>query len=132
MRVVALILLGLVIGVFGAVATLNALRPATAFPKGVMALLAHHHGALRDATAGAQCLANAAMHLEALEVVGRDIEPAFVHPEAPDEIFSRYASQFVQAVSEARAQPAQDCATLKEQIGRIGDGCKACHRDYKS
>lgn len=133
MRVIGLIVLGVLIGALASIAALNALRPATAFPKGVMALLGHHHGGLRDASTATPCdSAAAARHLEALEVIARDIEPAFLSPEQPDEIFARYAEQLRGAVHAARSEPAADCRALGEQVGRIGDSCKACHRDYKS
>ncbi len=131
MKALAWILLGLLIGSFATLSALNALRPATAFPKGVMALFQHHLGKARDQVTSGRCDAQLAAHVEALALLARDIRPAF-HPVSQDDAqFGRYADQFRDAAETAKASDLSICPTAAEQISLIGDGCKACHRDYK-
>lgn len=131
MKALAWILLGLLIGSVATVSTLNALRPATAYPRGVMALLQHHLGEARSQATAGRCDAQLAAHVEALAVLSRDIRPAFPPLGEADEHFVRYADQFRSAAETAHGSALADCAVAVEQIGKMGDGCKACHRDYK-
>lgn len=131
MKALAWILLGLLIGSFATVSVLNALRPASALPKGVMALFQYHIGAAREQVTAGRCDAALAGHIEALEVISRDVRPAFAEMVAHDEVFARYADQLSAASREARAGNLGDCKVAAERLSVIGDGCKACHRDYK-
>jgi cytochrome c556 len=133
MKALGLLLLGLLIGAVASVSALNALRKATAFPRGVMAVQGHHMGKLREAVTADPCEpASAQRHLQALQILTADIEPAFLPDGQQDEIFSRYAAQMGQRIDSVLATlPQADCATLRISLGDIGDGCKACHRDYK-
>jgi hypothetical protein len=131
MKALAWILLGLLIGAFATVSALNALRPATAFPKGVMALLQHHLGSAREQVSAGRCDAQLAQHVEALAVLSRDIKPAFLPIGEQDELFAQYADQLRAAADTANATALSDCAIATEQLGQVGDGCKACHRDFK-
>nr|WP_282452944.1 cytochrome c [Lysobacter sp. CAU 1642] len=128
----AWILLGLMIGAFATLSVLNALRPATAFPKGVMALFGHHLGAARDQVTAGKCDADLARHVEALAILSRDVRPAFLPIGEQDELFGDYADKLQQAAESARQTALTDCAEAGEALGRIGDSCKACHRDFKS
>ena len=133
MRVLGLLLLGLLIGAFATVAILNSLRAQTAFPHGVMAVSGYHMGQLRQAVAASPCRPDAARpHVEALAVLAADIEPAFLPDGMQDAIFSQYAQQHQQTLTNALSQwPPADCPALEATFGKIGDGCKACHRDHK-
>ena len=131
MKALAWILLGLLIGSFATVSVLNALRPASAFPKGVMALFQHHLGAAREQVTAGRCDAALAGHFEALEVIARDVRPAFAEMVEHDEVFARYADQLAAATRDARAGNLADCKQAGERLAAIGDGCKACHREYK-
>jgi hypothetical protein len=133
MRIIALLLLGFVIGAMATVITLNALRQGTAFLQGVMAVKGYHMARLRDAVVIEPCQPDRiAHHLRALRVLADDIEPAFLPDGMTDPIFSRYAMQMGERVDALLAAlPAADCPALRGSLGDIGDGCKACHRDYK-
>lgn len=131
MKALAWILLGLLIGSFATVSVLNALRPATAFPKGVMALFQHHLGAAREQVTAGRCDAELAAHFEALEVIARDVRPAFAEMVEHDEVFANYADQLSAATRDARAAEVSDCKLAGERLSAVGDGCKACHREYK-
>jgi hypothetical protein len=133
MRIIGLILLGFVIGIFATVATLNALRQGTAFPRGVMAVKGYHMNKLRDAVTAEPCAADeAGRHLRTLRVLAADIEPAFLPDGMSDPTFSRYAAQMGERIDNLLEMlPTADCPTLRTAFGDIGDGCKACHRDYR-
>jgi hypothetical protein len=133
MRIIGLLLLGFVVGAFATVATLNALRQGTAFPRGVMAVKGYHMNKLRDAVTTEPCVPDqAGRHLRALRLLADDIEPAFLPAGSSDPVFSRYARQMAGRLDDALAAlPTADCAALRITIGDISDGCKACHRDYK-
>jgi cytochrome c556 len=134
MKVIGLLLLGLVIGAVGGVMAMNALGKATAFPRGVMAVQGYHMGGLREAVTAEPCdPSRANHHLQALRILTGDIEPAFLPDGQQDEVFSRYARDMAARIDTARAGlPQADCAALKLALGDVGDGCKACHRDYKN
>jgi hypothetical protein len=131
MKALAWILLGLLTGSFATVSALNALRPATAFPRGVMALFQHHLGSARDQVTAGRCDATLASHFEALDVLARDVRPAFSALVEHDQVFARYADKLAVTTSHARALDLSDCRLAAEQVSLIGDGCKACHREYK-
>lgn len=131
MKALAWILLGLLIGSFATVSVLNALRPATAFPKGVMALFQHHLGSAREQVTAGRCDADLGAHFEALDVLARDVRPAFAAMVEHDQVFARYADDLVAATARARALEEGDCKLAAEQLSLVGDGCKACHREYK-
>ncbi len=133
MRVIGLLVLGLLIGVFATAAAMNALRAKTAFPHGVMAVTGYHMGQLRDAATAAPCRAEVARpHVDALAMLAADIVPAFLPDGQQDPTFSQYAEQHHATLSRVLEQwPPADCPALTQALGEIGDGCKACHRDYK-
>lgn len=131
MRALAFALLGLLIGAAATVSMMNALRASTAYPNGVMALLSRHMGQARELAAGQNCPARTAEHIEALAVLARDIEPAFLPIGEHEEQFVRYAQDLRTAAEAARSVDLANCAAVKEAVAKIGDGCKACHRDFK-
>jgi hypothetical protein len=131
MKALAWILLGLLIGSFATVSVLNALRPATAFPRGVMALFQHHLGGARTQVTAGRCDAMLARHIEALDLLARDVRPAFAALVEHDEVFARYADGLSAATAHARSVDLADCRLAAEQVSLIADGCKACHREYK-
>lgn len=130
MRALLFILLGLAIGSIATAMTLNALRAATAFPKGVMALLGHHMNGAREAATAPTCPGEVAHHLEAIRVISRDIKPAYLPIGDGDELFGRYADQLQQAAIEPLAEGAS-CDQALQRVAAVGDACKACHRDFK-
>jgi len=133
MRYVPVLLLGALLGAVFTAMTLNALRQASAVPDGVMAVMQYHQNTLRRLVSEQRCdQAQTQPHFQTLLSVAGDIEPVFVPTGGDDVLFARYASQLHSRLNEALAQPATDCKRLSEQVGRVGDGCAACHRDFKS
>ncbi len=130
MRYILVLLVGGLAGALIALSVLNALRPAQAFPRGVMAVMQHHLQGLNADIKAARCDA-ADPRLQTLARVARDIPPAFLPTGGDDALFRRYSEQLAARIDAALAAPAADCGQLTEQVGQIGDGCKACHRDFK-
>ena len=130
MRYVVMLLLGVFIGAMGTVSVLNALREGNALPRGLMAVLDHRLDQVRTSIEGGQCT-DAQRHFEAIHLLAADIETAFLPLSANEALFSQYANDLVTRAGTAASNTAVDCRVLKEQIGSVGDGCKACHRDFK-
>jgi len=131
MKYVGLILLGFFIGALAGSWALKALSAGNEFPKGVMAIKAYHSGQLREHLRNDRCdAATLSPHLDTLAAMARDIEPAFLNPEADDATFRHYAEQMRERIAKAYAGLGE-CERAREAISTISDGCKACHRDYK-
>lgn len=129
MRSAILVVIGLMMGFLGSSFTLNALSKRHAFPRGVMIVLSHHHRALKQELAKPACdPARAQSQLDAMALLGTDIDPAFGATD--DAIFSRYAGDLRTAVQRSRDAVAQ-CPALAERMKAIGEACNACHRDYR-
>lgn len=130
MRIALSILLGLIVGIIGTAMALNALRQATAFPRGVMAVMQHHLGSLRQATRDGRCEApDSQRRLQTLRLVADDIDAAF--PGLEDPTFRDYTAKLIGQVDAGLAAAPADCAALEKVVADIGGSCSACHRDYR-
>ncbi len=131
MRFVAMLVIGLFMGVLGTVMTLGALRQGTPFHQGLMSVMAHHHAALRRMGDANECPDDAIQgHLRMLRLAGDDLETAFL-PTMNDERFRHYAAGYRTATEAALARPASGCAAAAAQAASLGDSCSACHRDFR-
>lgn len=130
MRYVILVLLGVFIGAMGTVSVLNALREGNALPRGLMAVMDHHMSQVRTMISTEQC-AGEQPHFEMIHLLAADIDPAFLPLPANEALFSQYANDLAKRAGVAGSAAAVDCRMLKEQLGSVVDGCKACHRDFK-
>ncbi|KAF1697754.1 hypothetical protein [Pseudoxanthomonas koreensis] len=131
-RYLFLFLLGLVVGAIAAVMGLRALQArADPFPDALMNVMAHQGGALRNAAKANRCSTSDSLpRLHSLRALANDLEPAF--PGLTDDTrFGTAASGLRAVLDEALATPPQDCAQLATLNERIGEGCKACHRDFR-
>lgn len=128
-RAALLILLGLVIGIFATVVSLNALQQRNPFPRAVMSVMAHHAGALKQAVRTQRCdAAQSRQHLLRLQSTAADIPEAFAGAEQP---FMDEAGKLRTALQNAnQAQPA-DCAALAAAIKPVGEACQSCHEQYR-
>jgi cytochrome c556 len=132
MRMIAMLVLGLAIGVFGSVTMLSAMRQQTPLPRAVMALSGHHFGALRTMHESGRCETDrATARLHSLRTLAGDIEPAFLPTGGDDELFLRHGREYAQRLDSALAAPPATCEALKSVIGSLGSSCKACHQDFK-
>jgi cytochrome c556 len=133
MRYLFLFVLGLVIG---AVATVMAMRALDArkdhFPDSVMHVFGAHMGMLGGNAKANRCAATDTLpHLQALRTLANDIEPAFVDLR-DDTRFAAHASELRARLDRALANPPLNCEGVQAAMSDIGDGCKACHRDFRN
>ena len=132
MRAVAMLVLGMFIGVFGTVTTLGALRQDTPLTRGIMAVTKHHFGAAREAVDSADCRVEAVQaHLRTMRALQTDLVPAFLPTGGDDTAFKHFSGNYGQALDAALALPASDCAALAPAVSKLGDECKMCHRDFR-
>lgn len=131
MRALVLIVVGLVIGSMTSMSVLNALQTANAKPRAVMTLLGHHLQSARKAVTGSKCT-DSSPHLLAIALLAGDINVLFPSMGDHDAEFKRYASKLHSVANEAAVLPAEaTCSEFTEALGRVGDACKACHREFK-
>ena len=131
-RYLFLFLLGLVIGAVCAVMAVRALQARRdPFPDALMNVMAHQSGALRDAAKASRCTSNDTLpRLQSLRSLANDIESGF--PGLRDDArFAVAASGLRAGLDKALAAPPVDCAQLAAVNERIGEDCKACHRDFR-
>lgn len=127
--------LGLVLGIVAVVMLLRTLDARKTwqdhYPEATMHLLSAHSAQLRDALQANRCAATDVLpHLQALRVLGNDLEPAFADLR-DDTRFATHAGKFRGAIDNALASPPLNCAGLKATTDAIGEDCKACHRDFR-
>lgn len=128
-----LFLIGIAVGAFATVMAMRALEARKdRFPGAVMDVMAAHAGQLKASADANRCNATDILpHLQALRTMANDIEPAFGDLRE-DARFSKHASQLRATLDEALAAPPLSCAGVGATMGKIGDGCKACHQDFRS
>lgn len=124
-------LLGLVVGVVATVMVLRAINARKDhFPEALMHVQQWHMGQLKAAMEQNRCSATDVLpHLQALRILGNDLEPAF--PDlADDERFRTAAAGMRAAADKAIAAPPLSCESVAAAMKSLGDGCKSCHRDF--
>jgi cytochrome c556 len=129
MRYAILIALGLVIGIIGTVFAMNALRERNPFPHAVMAVMAHHAGALNQAVKTQRCdAAESRRHLTRLLEASTDVSAAFPGVDQP---FLDEASKLRDRTQAALDAAPADCKALAAAIKPIGETCQSCHQQYR-
>jgi cytochrome c556 len=132
MRSVVTLVIGLLVGALLTVIALNNLRRGTAYPNGVMAVMAAQMGQLdRQVKAKACSAADLEAPLGTLLALGNDLEPAFL-PTADDAAFSRYAGDYRTAVERAAGASPARCEDATAALDAISAACKACHQQFKN
>jgi cytochrome c556 len=132
MKSVILMVLGLVIGAFGAVTALSALQRGTPLSKGMMSVMDHHLAALREMPPDGTCrAAEIQPHLRMLRALSDDMDDAFLPSGGDDALFERRIDDFAARADAAIASAPSDCAALSTVTAQIGDSCKGCHRDFR-
>lgn len=134
-RYLFVLVLGLVIGVVAVVMLLRTLEARKGwqdhYPEATMHLLSAHSAQLRDVLKANRCSATDVLpHLQALRMLGNDLEPAFADLR-DDARFATHAGRFRGTVDNALASPPLNCAGLKATAEAIGEDCKACHGDFR-
>lgn len=134
-RYLFVFLLGLVIGIVALVMVLRALDGRKGwqdhYPVATMQLMSAHSAQLREKLAANRCGATDVLpHLQALRVLGNDIDPAFGEM-AENTRFAAHTGGFRATVDKALESPPMSCTSLKGTLDAIGADCKACHTDFR-
>lgn len=126
MRQVLLFLLGLALGAIATANIVSVLRQRDAYPRGLMNVMQHDLGTLREDARTSRCNAGTQTALDRLRGLADGIETAVYAAEPPDPPFAEYARRFRTTL------PATvDCKALPQALERIGAACDACHRQYR-
>lgn len=129
MRALLILLGGLLIGALVAFSAANALHQRNAWPRGVMAVLRHHLGELRQLQRRNDCApAKTALHFQRLAQTGADIGPAFAD-EKPD--FHDQARRFVDLTGRLGADAPLGCQALDQALRQSSEACESCHLRYR-
>lgn len=132
MRILAILLLGLAIGIFGTVTVIGAMKQQIPYSHAVMAISAQNFGALRKMKESGKCEHDPiARNLRTLRVLADDLEPAFLPTGGDDALFKQHSVDYARRVDGAIASAPATCEALDKAIGEVGGGCKACHQDFK-
>lgn len=126
-------MIGLVIGVFGAVYALNALKsnPAAQFRDGTMHLLSWNMGQLKQNVTTAKCSASDTIpRVQAINVLARDLEAAFPKY-ADDAAFVKAATDLRTATNNVLMAAPQTCDGVQQAMSTISETCKGCHAKFK-
>jgi cytochrome c556 len=131
MRALVMLGVGLAMGALLTLVAVNSLRKGTAYPNGVMTVMAAQMGQLdRGIKAGACAADDLAGNLATLQALGNDLEAAFL-PTMDDARFSRLAGDYRAAVGRAATGSPRDCEDAGTRLNAISATCKACHQQFK-
>ena len=132
-RFLFLFLLGLVVGIVATVMAMRAIEARTdQFPPGVMHVMAWHMGQLKRNTEQNRCAATDTVpHVQALRMMANDVEPAFGDLR-DDQRFAGHASDLRASLDAALANPPLNCPGVGTAMGKIGDACEACHKEFRN
>lgn len=134
-RYLFLFLLGLVIGVLGVVMLMRALESrkdwTDHYPEAAMHMMQAHMARLGGSIEANRCAATDVLpHLQALRVIGNDLEPAF--PDLRDDSrFTQHAGRLRATLDDALGSPPLNCASATATSENIGKACMACHQDFR-
>lgn len=132
MRAVVVGLIGLFLGAVLTLVGMNALRKGTAYPNGVMAVMAAQMKQLGDAVKQNRCTeADLQSRLLTLRQLGNDLEPAFL-PTQDDERFIAHAAEMRGALDAVLVDIPSGCTAAGLALDKVGKTCQGCHRDFKS
>lgn len=132
---IVLLLIGLAIGILGTVMLLRSIESRKTwqdhYPSAAMHLMAAQSAQLGGIIKANRCSPTDTLpHLQALRMVGNDLEPAFPGL-ADDQRFADHAGHLRETLDAALASPPLNCEGLKVTAEKIGENCKACHQDFR-
>lgn len=131
MRNLILLGLGLLLGAVGASTVLNAMARRDAYARGVMNVMQHHYGGLRERLRDSTCTAfDPSNDRSILAALTEQVGPSQYGDAKPDAPFREYTDRLRAAVAEL-PQQATTCAAVASIVTRIGNACDACHRQYR-
>lgn len=134
-RYLFVFLLGLVIGIVTLVMVLRAFDGRKTwqdrYPVATMQLMSAHGAQLRQKLDANRCAATDALpHLQALRLLGNDLDPAFADLRENTR-FAAHTGRFRATLDATLASPPMACEGLEAALDRIGEDCKACHADFR-
>ncbi|MFT4197823.1 MAG: hypothetical protein QM601_07940 [Pseudoxanthomonas sp.] len=130
-RYLILFVLGLLVGIVGAVFALRAWQERqNPLPHATMHVMDHQIDTLKQSIAQNRCTVSDVLpRLQALRAVGNDLEAVF--PDlAEDTRFGGHASQLRATLDAALAAPPGTCQAASAALKKVGEACKACHEDF--
>lgn len=131
MRSLILLILGLAIGAICASIVVNTLAKRDAYARGVMQVMQHHYGELRNGLRMGRCDATDVVRArEALRALSEEIGPSVYGDTTQEAPFREYADRLRNAVAEL-GDGTQGCTALAPLVNHLGDSCDACHRQYR-
>ncbi len=131
MRYALLIVLGLVIGIAGTVAAMNARNSGPHLPESLMHMQTFHVRALNKNIEQKRCaISDSLPHLQALRALSNDIEPIFL-PIEKEQDFRQKASDMRASLDALLATPPADCPAARTGLSRVERSCKACHDEFR-
>ena len=131
MRSLILLVLGIAIGAITAFQVGTVWRQRDAYPRGVMAVMQHHLGALHQEIVVGQCpLAQSTLHLDWLQRMAGAI-PGALPQYGHDEHFQNFVHRLQGEIHDTQSPPANTCKALEPRIRTIGGACEACHVEYR-
>jgi cytochrome c556 len=130
MRHLLLLGLGLVVGAMLAGIVANTLARRAAYARGVMQVMQHQYGELRDAMRRGRCEGDFAPQRDLLARLTEEIGPATHGDDTPEASFREYTQRLRDAVA-ALPPAGASCSALAPATMKIGDACEACHRQYR-
>ena len=131
MRALILLVLGIAIGAIAAFQVGSVLRQRDAYPRGVMAVMQHHLGALHQEIVSTQCpLAQSALHLDWMQRMAGAI-PGALPQYGHDAHFQNFVRRLQGEIRITRNPLPSECRTLEARIRAIGGACEACHAEYR-
>ncbi len=131
MRYALVLVIGIAIGALAMSQIGKILAARDAYPRGVMAVMQQHYGALRRSLDGGVC--KAADNRQNLAWVARmstQIDPA-LNPGAADLRFDTYVRKLDARIAAAQTVAPADCPALRLAARNIGAACQACHEVYR-
>jgi len=131
MRNLVLLIIGIALGALTASTLINAVNRRAAYPRGVMQVMQHHFGTLRDAVRAGQCKGpSTALHADRLRSLADEVEPSVFADATADPPFREYLLRLRAALDEMPSTDG-DCKALTPIIAKIGNACDECHRQYR-
>ena len=131
MRYALVLILGIAIGALAMSQVGKILAARDAYPRGVMAVMQQHYGALRHSLDTGTCkAANNQLNLAWVARMSTQINPA-LNPDAADLRFDTYVRKLDARITAAQAIAPADCPALRMAAQHIGAACGACHEVYR-
>ena len=132
MKQIVLLLVGVLVGAVGAVIVSNALRARDAYPRGVMDVMQHHYGGLRENLRAQRCDAHKSqLALTQMRALSNEIEPAMYPDSTPESAFREFDARLRDALDAGIAAAPADCAALVPIAEKVGKVCEECHQQYR-